>query len=1034
MMNQPAKVRHGRSFTESAAALIVALSCLVLVSGIVVLFMLLSSSNRKNTASYANSIKAEELARSGAESVVNQLRQEIVEHSTPNTFSGADTLYVPEEQRFVVPEVVPARNAPDDTPNLVKISTPSKPFYSESTTGNASTGTPLVSSSISTATPDVEGRFISLDRWNRPLLAQLGQNTTPNWVYLSRQGSVSTPAFPDSKTKNNANYVIGRFAYAIYNVGNLLDINVAGYPASLAPSDAGKKGSVALARLQALGLSDTQVNAIVGFRNPAETDYLNYLSKTDQHKGFTQTLNGDNRFFSRQELIRFAKLQGFENKLNLLTPFSRELNAPSFAPATPTANNGSLLSARHQGTGRQLFEKRFPLNKLRLLDTPSSNTADIKKYFGLVWDQTSRTFSYQSPIGTTTASTIKTLDQIAQEDDYRQPDFFETLKAALTQGSLGQNAGVTATTPEQTDPDFQIIRIGASIIDQYDADNIPTAIVFNPSGGSLPVFGVENLPYVNKLQYIGEQADKGFNSASTTNNPVGSSSPYLYYFRWAVELWNPHIQRFPFSVPGDVKGIRVSMGPVGATARVDLFPNSKGEEDDPADTKYGIEGTVNSSFEFDPIGGALTTPATQYRYFMDPRQVFFGYVNTDPFSLTTTEKGKYRSAALTFPNGGVYIDLHVKGADGFWHQYFRTWKIQGGPLKTSRRNPYYPEDPSLREASSFITSDPRTNRMGMFAGNFRLVNGVTTPNFPTTLIVSRRYSWPIRKSNSTSVNESVKKSEEIGIDKGYTGTDVYPALLYENTEAATQFKDPDGVIRMGDGGFAPGQADVPFTVLNLDPASNPTAAANPSRPIILNRPFRSVAELGYAFRDSAWKSLNFSGADSADAALLDAFALDDEPVQAGKVSLNTPYPEVWKAILEGSVRAEGDGTTTISSIEADTLASRIVNNLTSSTNPPLTNISEFVTRLSTPGTFTNAFSNWPIKMQREAAVRAVSGSMQSRTWNVMIDVIAQTGRFTPSADSPEKFLVEGEHRYWLHVAIDRYTGKVVDEQLESVHE
>jgi hypothetical protein len=32
------------------------------------------------------------------------------------------------------------------------------------------------------------------------------------------------------------------------------------------------------------------------------------------------------------------------------------------------------------------------------------------------------------------------------------------------------------------------------------------------------------------------------------------------------------------------------------------------------------------------------------------------------------------------------------------------------------------------------------------------------------------------------------------------------------------------------------------------------------------------------------------------------------------------------------------------------------------------------------------------------------------------------------------FVVEGEKRYWLHVAIDRYTGQIVDQQLEAVEE
>jgi hypothetical protein len=52
----------------------------------------------------------------------------------------------------------------------------------------------------------------------------------------------------------------------------------------------------------------------------------------------------------------------------------------------------------------------------------------------------------------------------------------------------------------------------------------------------------------------------------------------------------------------------------------------------------------------------------------------------------------------------------------------------------------------------------------------------------------------------------------------------------------------------------------------------------------------------------------------------------------------------------------------------------------------------------------------------------------------MIDVIAQTGRYPPNAASLVNFVVEGEKRYWLHVAIDRFTGQIIDQQLEPVYE
>ena len=52
----------------------------------------------------------------------------------------------------------------------------------------------------------------------------------------------------------------------------------------------------------------------------------------------------------------------------------------------------------------------------------------------------------------------------------------------------------------------------------------------------------------------------------------------------------------------------------------------------------------------------------------------------------------------------------------------------------------------------------------------------------------------------------------------------------------------------------------------------------------------------------------------------------------------------------------------------------------------------------------------------------------------MIDVIAQSGRYPANAGSLANFMVEGEKRYWLHVAIDRFTGEVIDQQLEAVFE
>jgi len=61
---------------------------------------------------------------------------------------------------------------------------------------------------------------------------------------------------------------------------------------------------------------------------------------------------------------------------------------------------------------------------------------------------------------------------------------------------------------------------------------------------------------------------------------------------------------------------------------------------------------------------------------------------------------------------------------------------------------------------------------------------------------------------------------------------------------------------------------------------------------MLNRPFHSVGEMGYVFRDMPWKTLDLFSANSADSGLLDLFTLSDAPVIAGRVNPNSPYAPV----------------------------------------------------------------------------------------------------------------------------------------------
>ena len=212
------------------------------------------------------------------------------------------------------------------------------------------------------------------------------------------------------------------------------------------------------------------------------------------------------------------------------------------------------------------------------------------------------------------------------------------------------------------------------------------------------------------------------------------------------------------------------------------------------------------------------------------------------------------------------------------------------------------------------------------------------------------------------------------------------------------------------------------------PAAAPTPNANPT-PIILNRPFQNVGEFGYAYRDVTLASpaptprtLDFYTSTSADAAILDLFGMSAVPKRAGIINLNTRQDLVLRSVLSfATVTAP---STAISSARRNLTATGLVN-ATAAT--PATSRQDLA-RLAAQSGITGG------EEVQEVVARALSDTGQTRTWNLMIDAIAQSGRYPPPATNLSDFVVEGEKRYWLHVAIDRFTGEVIDQQLELVNE
>ena len=292
---------------------------------------------------------------------------------------------------------------------------------------------------------------------------------------------------------------------------------------------------------------------------------------------------------------------------------------------------------------------------------------------------------------------------------------------------------------------------------------------------------------------------------------------------------------------------------------------------------------------------------------------------------------------------------------------------------------------------------------------------------------------------------------------------------YADAGSATYYTDPDGVVRRAMGAYTSDTTSSVGLPMITGDATNPatpdlTLKQWKSRPVVLNRPFKSVAELGYVCRDMPWRNLDFFTPESGDTALLDVFCVHEPPpapLVAGKTHLNSRNAQVLQAIISQVFQDDVGSAATLPAADAAAMAQSLVARVlsTGTNGGPARNLPEMVGRLQYSGTTpasalsapvtSGAYTGWsayanpsasstdPASVTqrfREAGIRSVADTGEIRVWNLLIDLVAQTGRYPATATKPAQFLVEGEKRYWLHVAIDRLTGKVLDRQLEAVSE
>jgi hypothetical protein len=228
-------------------------------------------------------------------------------------------------------------------------------------------------------------------------------------------------------------------------------------------------------------------------------------------------------------------------------------------------------------------------------------------------------------------------------------------------------------------------------------------------------------------------------------------------------------------------------------------------------------------------------------------------------------------------------------------------------------------------------------------------------------------------------------------------------------------------------------------------------------PIVIDYAFSTTAELGYGLKtEENFTPLDLHTSGNNDSALMDFFTynpVDHSYPRLGIVNLNTRNVPVLAAILQITLKKNFDTfpapspspTPAVIHSEAMAAAQAIVNT-TSVAGGAAVNRSD-IARLTNAVITANAISTVGANSSAEetdkcyeAVSRALSEVGQARTWNLLIDVIAQTGKYKPNAPdlSGNNFVVEGEKRYWLHIALGRdlVSGQVdvLGTQLEEVVE
>jgi hypothetical protein len=889
------KFPHSDGGERKGAALIIVLAFVVLATALGLAYLSRATTDRQLAQSSSNDTSADLLARSALDITVSDLKQEILAHPTP---TAAPPYYIQ-------PARYPA-GIPDDNPNLIRYSS-----------RNAAASR---ASTVSSTDPSANGRSVSLARWNSHYLiprASTGINIDstpvasfipPDWVLVTAQGPNTVPV---------PNTVIGRYAFAVYDEGGLIDVNLGGFP--------------------------------------------NYVN-----------LNRPTR--PARRLAPKYPVEESEIRLAAFTPnapcpkFNQSGQSPRSIPTgapfswTPSTNHPGTVSANFLPHGLSI----------------NASTGEI--------------------------SGIPT-----------SPGIFNILLSVTAPGCPIETSTWTLTvtgfvTPDSTPWPVNRARKGTlAFADLTALPATPTAITPTTPVGNMGNF-LTTAPIDQLMGWRNyattQQTGASFNSPSF---PLGNADFYASYFLGAAY---PLATSFTTvsAVPDPLNPGRTDQAAMNRQELIKLqrtigFSQSllqylgtfSREQNRPAQD-WPLKSGNRLSARFDMTNLQIAIPGFRIRPGNNGKGHAWGLQKKTDFfrlfGLVWVDGTHDPATRLTDPN------------------YYGHWQY-GGPGHSHDINSL-PADPDFFQIINYATNEA----VGINDPN-RIQN---TFNIGAALI-------------DLYDGDDLNDPDPNNPGDGTTGNTItiidYGGASYAYGIEAMSYDDPNFNLQR------PGLSYCPYP---------PPALANY---VLLNRRFENVGEFGYAYNPASTtpsKTLDFASATSHDRAILDFFTYNEATPRAGIVNLNTRNGPVLASMIKGAwLHDPGDKTLPpdptylVSQNDALAAGQAIVQETTSATagrGPALTRAD--VARLAAAAA--SALHGVPgasADETKQTIARALAEAGQARMWNLMIDVIAQTGRYAPgtaNVTDANKFTVEGEKRYWLHIALDRDDGTVLGTQLEGVIE